>query len=139
VAAVPRVAPAPQARSVTVAAKRRDGARTSAAPATSAATLPAAAGAPERSAPGASPEAVLRRGQAAFDRGDFPEAIRRGREAITAGDALAGHLLVGDAYFRVERYADALREYDAALAADPTSAVARRRRDMAQPHVAASQ
>jgi serine/threonine-protein kinase len=138
-APVPRVAPAPQARSVTVASKRRDGARARATPTAIATTTPAGSGAPDRPLPGPSPEAVLSRGQAAFDRGDFPEAIRRGREAITGGAALAGHLLVGDAYFRVERFADALREYDAALAADPTSAVARRRRDMAQPHVAASQ
>ena len=78
--------------------------------------------------------AILNRGQQAFDRGDYPEAVRRGREAISAGGELAGHLLIGDAYFRLERFRDALREYDAALALDPTNAGARRRRDLAEKH-----
>jgi serine/threonine protein kinase len=76
--------------------------------------------------------AILERGQAAFDRGDYPEAVRRGREAIAAGGALAGHLLVGDAYYRLERFPDALREYQAALALDPGSSSIKRRRDLAE-------
>ena len=67
--------------------------------------------------------AIVRRGQAAFDRGDYPEAVRRGREAIAAGAALGGRLLIGDAYYRLERFADALREYQAALALDPAEHV----------------
>ena len=74
---------------------------------------------------------VIARGQAAFDRGDYPEAVRRGREAIAAGDALGGRLLIGDAYYRLERFADALREYQAALALDPANTAIRRRRDLA--------
>jgi serine/threonine protein kinase len=75
---------------------------------------------------------ILGRGQAAFDRGDYPEAVRRGREAIAAGGALGGHLLVGDAYYRLERFPDALREYQAALALDPGNASIKRRRDLAE-------
>ena len=75
---------------------------------------------------------VIARGQAAFDRGDYPEAVRRGREAIAAGDALGGRLLIGDAYYRLERFSDALREYQAALALDPANASIRRRRDLAE-------
>jgi hypothetical protein len=77
-------------------------------------------------------DGILKRGQTAFDRGDYPEAVRRGREAIAAGGALGGHLLVGDAYYRLERFPDALREYQAALALDPGSASIKRRRDLAE-------
>jgi serine/threonine-protein kinase len=80
----------------------------------------------------ASAAPVIARGQAAFDRGDYPEAVRRGREAIAAGDALGGRLLIGDAYYRLERFPDALREYQAALALDPGNASIRRRRDLAE-------
>ncbi|HVV49439.1 MAG TPA: hypothetical protein VHO06_07265, partial [Polyangia bacterium] len=75
---------------------------------------------------------ILNRGQAAFDRGDYPAAIRQGRQAIAAGAELNGRLLVGDVYFHLARYREALREYDAALARDPGDASARRRRDLAQ-------
>jgi len=91
----------------------------------------AAVEAARSSAGGPGAEAILGRGQAAFDRGDYPEALRRGREAIAAGGALGGHLLVGDAYYRLERFPDALREYQAALALDPGNASIKRRRDLA--------
>ena len=76
-------------------------------------------------------EAILNRGQRAFDRGDYPEAVRRGREAVAAGAASAGHLLVGDAYYRLERYPDAVREYEAVLVVEPTNGPAKRRRLLA--------
>jgi eukaryotic-like serine/threonine-protein kinase len=85
-------------------------------------------------APASRPDtpAILNLGQMAFDRGDYPEAVRRGREAIAAGAEASGRLLIGDAYYRLERYRDALREYDAALVLDPTNAGTRRRRDLAE-------
>jgi tetratricopeptide (TPR) repeat protein len=76
-------------------------------------------------------DAILARGQAAFDRGYYPEAIRRAREAIAAGGAVPGHLLVADAYYHLQRYADALREYEATLALEPSNALARRGRELA--------
>jgi serine/threonine protein kinase len=76
-------------------------------------------------------EAILGRGQRAFDRGDYPEAVRRGREAVAAGGTVAGHLLVGDAYYRLERYAEAVREYEAVLVVEPTNGPAKRRRILA--------
>ncbi len=76
--------------------------------------------------------AILTRGQTAFDRGDYQEAIRQGRQAITAGAEINGRLLVGDVYFYLERYREALREYNAAVARDPTDASARKRRDLAR-------
>ena len=75
---------------------------------------------------------LLGRGQAAFEHGDYPESVRRGREAVAAGAALGGHLLVGDAYYRLERYVDAMREYQAALARDPASTAARRGMELTQ-------
>ncbi len=77
------------------------------------------------------PVVLLSRGQAAFDRGDYKDAIRRGRDAIAAGAEVGGRLLIGDAYLQLERYQDALREYDAALALDPGDSSARRRRELA--------
>jgi eukaryotic-like serine/threonine-protein kinase len=82
--------------------------------------------------PATPPDAVLARGQAAFEHGDYPEAIRRGREAVAAGAAVGGRLLVGDAYYRLDRYADAMREYQSVLATDPGNTTARRRLDLAQ-------
>ncbi len=94
---------------------------------------------PEARVPGAAPptaeggaRSILERGQSAFDRGDYPEALRRGREAIAAGGALGGHLLAGDAYYRLERFPDALREYQAALALDPGNTSIKRRRDLVE-------
>jgi serine/threonine protein kinase len=82
---------------------------------------------------------ILRRGQSAFDRGAYPEAVQRGNQAISAGAELEGRLLVGDVYFRLGRYRDALREYDSALSRDPANAILRRRRDLAQQKANAGQ
>ena len=81
--------------------------------------------------PGPDPAMLLSRGQTAFDRGDYKEAIRRGQAAINAGAEVGGRLLIGDAYLQLERYQDALREYNAALALDPGDSSARRRRELA--------
>jgi serine/threonine protein kinase len=75
---------------------------------------------------------ILARAQTAFDKGNYPEAIRRGKEAVSAGEQVNGHLLVADAYFHLQRYADAAREYKAALALEPANALARRGRDLAE-------
>ena len=106
-------------------------------------TLPAGSTEPRsaKTAPGAAAlppaslgdtTAILNRGQSAFDRGDYQEAIRQGRQAIAAGAEINGRLLVGDVYFHLERYREALREYNAAVARDPTDTSARRRRDLAR-------
>jgi hypothetical protein len=76
--------------------------------------------------------AILTRGQTAFDRGDYQEAIRQGRQAIAGGAEINGRLLVGDVYFYLERYREALREYNAAVARDPSDTSARKRRDLAR-------
>jgi hypothetical protein len=99
----------------------------SAVPAEKAAPAPASPAAPAPTA-----TEILARGQTAFDRGNYPEAIRRAKEAVAAGAAVAGHLLVADAYYHLQRYADALREYEATLAIEPSNALARRGRELAQ-------
>jgi serine/threonine protein kinase len=102
---------------------------------TPAAPSPAAPVAPVGAKPivpdSSSVEAILERGQTAFDSGNYPEAIRRAREAIAAGGAVSGHLLVADAYYHLQRYADALKEYEVTLALEPSNALARRGRELA--------
>jgi tetratricopeptide (TPR) repeat protein len=85
---------------------------------------------PEAKPPSA--DEILARGQTAFDRGNYPEAIRRAKEAMAAGAAVPGHLLLADAYYPLQRYADALREYQATLALEPSNALARRGRELAE-------
>jgi serine/threonine protein kinase len=99
---------------------------TAAAP-TAAAPSPAPTAAP---APPSTADQTLARGQAAFDRGNYAEAIRRAKEAIAAGGAVPGHLLVADSYYHLQRYADALKEYEATLALEPSNALARRGREL---------
>jgi tetratricopeptide (TPR) repeat protein len=124
----PIAARAPAARHGSVAAiGEQEAARK-----TAAAVVERPAAAEPASSGTAAADAILGRGQAAFDHGDYPEALRRGREAIAAGGALGGHLLAGDAYYRLERFPDALREYQAALALDPGNASIKRRRDLAE-------
>jgi serine/threonine protein kinase len=98
-----------------------------------AATAAPAPAAPPAAAVAAAPtpETILARGQAAFDRGNYAEAIRRAKEAMAVGAAVPGHLLVADSYYHLQRYADALREYEAALALEPSNALARRGRELA--------
>ena len=86
----------------------------------------------------APPAELLQRGRTAFARGDFPEAVRFGRLTVGAGDVLAGRLLLGDAFYKMNRFADALREYDAAAQVAPTNSLARRGHDLATAHLAAS-
>ena len=119
---------APAARHTSVAALAAEADPAHSAPA----ALPERPGNGGNPMPAAAAEEILGRGQSAFDRGDYPEALRRGRETIAAGGALRGHLLVGDAYYRLERFPDALREYQAALALDPGNASIKRRRDLAE-------
>jgi eukaryotic-like serine/threonine-protein kinase len=96
----------------------------------SASSAPPAAAAPPTPPP--TPEQILARGQTAFDRGNYPEAIRRAKEAMALGAAVPGHLLLADAYYHLQRYADALREYQSTLALEPSNALARRGRELAE-------
>ena len=92
-----------------------------------AASAPPAVAAVDR----ASAADLTAKGRAAFAQGDFPEAIRLGRSAISSGAALEGHLLLGDAFYKMNRFSDALREYDAATRIAPSSAQAQRGHELA--------
>jgi serine/threonine-protein kinase len=83
-------------------------------------------------------EETIRRGQTAFNEGNYAEAVRRAREAVSGGQAVAGHLLLGDAYYHLQRYADAVREYQSVLALEPANALARRGRELAERAAAAN-
>jgi serine/threonine protein kinase len=80
---------------------------------------------------GATAAELTAKGRAAFARADFPDAIRLGRAAIASGAALEGHLLLGDAFYKMNRFSDALREYDAATRIAPSSAQAQRGHELA--------
>ena len=102
-------------------------------------TGPGPASSPGGPSPANAPPAeLLQRGRAAFARGDFPEAVRFGRLTVGAGDVLAGRLLLGDAFYKMNRFADALREYDAAAQVAPTNPLARRGHELATAHMAAT-
>ncbi len=77
------------------------------------------------------PSDDLVRGRAAFAKGNFPDAVRLGRAALTSGDAVGAHLLLGDAFYKMDRFRDALSEYDAVLKTAPTNPQAQRGRELA--------
>ncbi len=77
---------------------------------------------------------ALLKGRSAFAKGNFPEAVRLARAILASGDAVGGHLLLGDAFYKMERYAEAVAEYDAALKASPGHPLARRGRELAIRH-----
>jgi serine/threonine protein kinase len=77
------------------------------------------------------PSDDLVRGRAAFAKGNFPDAVRLGRAALTSGDAVGAHLLLGDAFYKMDRFRDALGEYDAVLKTAPTNPQAQRGRELA--------
>ena len=93
-------------------------------------------GLPRATGPGPardSPDPVAR-GRVAFAKGNFGEAVRLGRTALATGDGLGGHLLLGDAFYKMERFTEAVHEYDAALKAAPGNPLARRGRELAARH-----
>jgi serine/threonine protein kinase len=86
--------------------------------------------------PGPNGVKLLEEGQAAFNKGSYAEALRRAHEALNAGGAPVGaHVLLGDVYYHTERYAEALREYQAALKLDPENPIANRGRELASRQV----
>jgi eukaryotic-like serine/threonine-protein kinase len=77
-------------------------------------------------------EHILDRGQVAFNEGNYAEAVRRAKEAVTGGAAVNGHLLLADSYYHLQRYNDAVREYQAVLSLEPANSLARRGRELAE-------
>jgi Flp pilus assembly protein TadD len=89
---------------------------------------------PSASATAAATPSIAERlaaGRSAFAQGNFPGAVRAARAALATGESADAHQLLGDAFFKLERFADAVREYDAAVALAPGRVQARRARDLA--------
>jgi len=120
--------------SLASAPRASSGAGRSAEPASRPATVVPGGGTPGAGAPGANTPtafALLGRGRSAFAKGNFPEAVRLGRAVIAAGDALGGHLLLGDSFYKMERISEAVAEYDVALKVAPGNPQALRGRELA--------
>ena len=95
-------------------------------------TKAALANVPATATVAAASDALVANGRAAFAKGDFAQAVRLGRQASAVGDSLGGRLLLGDAFFKMNRFADALREYGAAARLAPSNAQALRGQELAR-------
>jgi tetratricopeptide (TPR) repeat protein len=72
------------------------------------------------------PAALLGLGEIAFQQSNYPEALRLGRSALLAGAGIPARVLLGNASFKLGRYSDAVREYQAVLREKPAHSEARR-------------
>jgi tetratricopeptide (TPR) repeat protein len=66
-------------------------------------------------------------GRVAFESGRYQDAVRDGERAVKLGGGIAAHMVLGDAYFKVQRYSDAAREYRAVLKKKPDHSDAQKR------------
>jgi tetratricopeptide (TPR) repeat protein len=71
-------------------------------------------------------------GQVAFQQGDFAGALKHAQKATTTGGGADAHLLLGNCYFRLGRFQEAIAEYRKVLAQRPGNAEARRNLEAAQ-------
>jgi tetratricopeptide (TPR) repeat protein len=78
---------------------------------------------------------LLARGEALYQEARLVDAMNHGRAALQAGAGLPAHLLLGKVYVAMERYPEALSEYEAALRLEPRNAAAVRGRSLAAAHV----
>jgi hypothetical protein len=128
IAKAPRPLAAHRSRSSSLSPRERLAARTTGS--TTAAPLADALGGRASSTAPSSAE-WLTVGQAAFAKGNFPESVRAARASLAGASSAEAYLLLGDTYFKMERFSDAVREYSAALALAPDNTHARRGRDLA--------
>ncbi len=70
-------------------------------------------------------QALLGLAKIAFQKQAYKEAAARAREASRAGGGVEARVLLGDAYFRLEKFAEARKAYQAALKLDPENRTAR--------------
>ena len=75
--------------------------------------------------------ALMGLGNIAFQQRSYAEAVARARVAVKAGAGVDARLLLGDSYFKLERYDEAKKAYDEALRIDPASDTARRGLELA--------
>jgi hypothetical protein len=60
----------------------------------------------------------------AFQKHEYQEAVDRAREGARAGGGAEARVVLGDAYFRLERFAEARKAYEDALRLDPENRTA---------------
>ena len=80
--------------------------------------------------------ALLGLGHVAFQQGDYPGAAHLARQALDAAtdrsEKVGARILAGDASFKLQRFKDAEREYEAALKLEPGNAGAKRNLELAK-------
>jgi hypothetical protein len=91
---------------------------------------------PRRPGRSGSAARLLARAEELYRNGRLVEAMNHGRAALAAGAGTGGHLLLGKVFVQMERYPEAVAEYESALRLDPASAAAARGRALAQGRVA---
>jgi serine/threonine protein kinase len=70
--------------------------------------------------------------EVAFQQQSYGDAARLAQRAVTAGAGVPAHVLLGNCYFRLSRYSDAIAEYKIVLKAQPGHSEARRGLDAAE-------
>ncbi len=73
----------------------------------------------------------LEEARQAFESDDFALAIKKGREALELGEGHA-HAILGAAYFKTGRFAEAVRSYKEALRLDPHNPTLEKRVELAR-------
>ncbi len=68
----------------------------------------------------------------AFQKHEYQEAVDRAREGVRAGGGVEARVVLGDAYFRLEKFAEARKAYEEALKLDPENRTARQNLDLVE-------
>jgi tetratricopeptide (TPR) repeat protein len=66
----------------------------------------------------------------AFQKHEYQVAVDRAREGAQAGGGAEARVVLGDAYFRLEKFVDARKAYEDALKLDPDNRTARQNLDL---------
>src|SRR5579885_1113484 len=70
--------------------------------------------------------ALLGLSEIAFQQASYSDAARLAHQALSAGGGVNAHVLLGNAFFKQQKYAEAIREYKTVLRTQPNHAEARR-------------